>query len=188
MTTRLALAVAMSLGLALPASAGAVTPAASTHAQQANPFFAESPLPLHYPQFDRIKDSDFAPAFDAGMAQQLKEVEAIANNKAKPTFDNTIIAPEKSGDILDRATTVFFSLVGADTNDTRKKLQADYSAKFAAHSDAIALNGKLFARIQALYDTRGQLGLTPKAYAWSRSTTTTTCAPVPSCPKPTRPS
>ncbi|KAG1461132.1 hypothetical protein G6F57_014203 [Rhizopus arrhizus] len=93
------------------------------------------------------------------MAQQLKEVEAIANNKAKPTFDNTIIALEKSGDILDRATTVFFSLVGADTNDTRKKLQADYSAKFAAHSDAIALNGKLFARIQALYDTRSQLGL-----------------------------
>ncbi len=85
-------------------------------------------------------------------------MEAIANNKAKPTFDNTIIALEKSGDILDRATTVFFSLVGADTNDTRKKLQADYSAKFAAHSDAIALNGKLFARIQALYDTRSQLG------------------------------
>ncbi|MGM3262788.1 dipeptidyl carboxypeptidase II, partial [Klebsiella pneumoniae] len=82
------------------------------------------PLPLHFPQFDKIKDSDFAPAFDAGMAQQLKEVEAIANNKAKPTFDNTIIALEKSGDVLDRATTVFFSLVGADTNDTRKKLQA----------------------------------------------------------------
>ncbi len=160
MTTRLALAVAMSLGLALPAfSAGAATPAASSTAQQANPFFAESPLPLHFPQFDKIKDSDFAPAFDAGMAQQLKEVEAIANNKAKPTFDNTIIALEKSGDVLDRATTVFFSLVGADTNDTRKKLQADYSAKFAAHSDAIALNGKLFARIQALYDTRSQLGL-----------------------------
>ncbi|HEC0958048.1 TPA: dipeptidyl carboxypeptidase II, partial [Klebsiella pneumoniae] len=99
MTTRLALAVAMTLGLALPAySAGAATPAASTTAQQANPFFAESPLALHYPQFDKIKDSDFAPAFDAGMAQQLKEIEAIANNKAKPTFDNTIIALEKSGD------------------------------------------------------------------------------------------
>ena len=150
----------MTLGLALPAySATAATAVASTTAQQANPFFAESPLPLHYPQFDRIKDGDFAPAFDAGMAQQLKEVDAIANNKAKPTFENTIIALEKSGDVLDRATTVFFALVGADTNDTRKKLQADYSAKFAAHSDAIALNGKLFARIQALYDTRSQLGL-----------------------------
>mgnify|MGYP006142759549 CR=1 FL=1 len=137
MTTRLALAVAMTLGLALPAySASAATPAAA-NAQQANPFFADSPLPLHFPQFDKIKDSDFAPAFDAGMAQQLKEVEAIANNKAKPTFDNTIIALEKSGDILDRATTVFFSLVGADTNDTRKKLQADYSAgNCAAHRAA----------------------------------------------------
>ncbi len=94
MTTRLALAVAMSLGLALPAFSAGAAPASST-AQQANPFFAESPLPLHFPQFDRIKDSDFAPAFDAGMAQQLKEVEAIANNKAKPTFDNTIIALEE---------------------------------------------------------------------------------------------
>ncbi len=116
MTTRLALAVAMTLGLALPAySASAAAPATAANAQQANPFFADSPLPLHFPQFDKIKDSDFAPAFDAGMAQQLKEVEAIANNKAKPTFDNTIIALEKSGDTLDRATTVFFSLVGADT-------------------------------------------------------------------------
>lgn len=93
------------------------------------------------------------------MAAQLKEVDAIANQKAKPTFDNTIIALEKSGATLDRATTVFFNLVGADTNDARKKLQADYSAKFAAHRDAISLNGKLFARIQTLHDQRSKLGL-----------------------------
>jgi len=159
MTTRLALALAATLGLAMPAYANAATPAASQAATQANPFFAESPLPLHYPQFDRIKDSDFAPAFDAGMAQQLKEVEAIANQKAKPSFDNTIVAMEKSGQVLDRATTVFFNLVGADTNDARKQLQAEYSGKFAAHRDTISLNPKLFARIQALYDTRTQLGL-----------------------------
>lgn len=160
MTTRLALAVAMTLGLALPAyAAEAATAAPHAGPQQANPFFAESPLPLHYPQFDRIKDSDFAPAFDAGMAQQLKEVEAIAGNTAKPTFDNTIIALEKSGQVLARATTTFFSLVGADTNDTRKKLQADYAGRFAAHSDAIALNARLFARIQTLYDNRAKLGL-----------------------------
>ena len=157
MNHRLALALAASLGLAMPAFAIAATPAAQN--LQANPFFHESPLPLHYPQFDKIKDSDFAPAFDAGMAEQLKEVEAIANNPAAPTFDNTLIALEKSGQVLDRATTVFFNLVGTDTNDTRKKLQADYSAKFAAHRDAISLNGKLFARIQTLYDTRNQLGL-----------------------------
>ncbi|MBN8799540.1 MAG: dipeptidyl carboxypeptidase II, partial [Stenotrophomonas nitritireducens] len=159
MNTRLALALAVSLGVALPAYSLAANAAAGQQAQQANPFFAESPLPLHYPQFDRIKDSDFAPAFDAGMAQQLKEVEAIANNPAAPTFDNTLIALEKSGAVLDRATTVFFSLIGADTNDARKKLQADYSARFAAHSDAINLNGKLFARIETLYGKRAGLGL-----------------------------
>ncbi|MGX9719943.1 M3 family metallopeptidase [Stenotrophomonas acidaminiphila] len=159
MNTRLALALAVSLGVALPAYSLAANAATGQTAQQANPFFAESPLPLHYPQFDRIKDTDFAPAFDAGMAQQLKEVEAIANNPAPPTFDNTLIALENSGAILDRATTVFFSLIGADTNDARKKLQADYSARFAAHSDAINLNGKLFERIKALYDKRDTLGL-----------------------------
>ncbi|WP_454830519.1 M3 family metallopeptidase [Pseudoxanthomonas wuyuanensis] len=158
MTTRLAIALAATLGLAMPAYSQAATPATQT-AQAANPFFAESPLPLHYPQFDKIADSDFAPAFDAGMAEQLKQVEAIANNPEAATFDNTIIALEKSGQVLDRATTVFFALVGADTNDARNKLRADYSAKFAAHGDAINLNPKLFARIKALYDSRDSLGL-----------------------------
>ncbi|MCW4454038.1 M3 family metallopeptidase [Flavobacterium sp. MXW15] len=159
MTTRLALALAATLGLALPAYSVSAAAATTQTAAQANPFFAESPLPLHYPQFDKIKDSDFAPAFDAGMAQHLKEVEAIANDPAEPTFENTLIALEKSGDVLGRATTVFFALIGADTNDTRKQLQADYSARFAAHSDAINLNGKLFERIKALYDKRDSLGL-----------------------------
>jgi len=159
LNTRLALALAATLGLALPAYSLTANAATTQSAQQANPFFAESPLPLHYPQFDKIKDSDFAPAFDAGMAQQLQEVEAIANNPAAPTFENTLIALENSGAVLDRATTVFFSLIGADTNDARKKLQADYSAKFAAHGDAINLNGKLFSRIETLYNDRAKLGL-----------------------------
>ncbi|WP_213602554.1 M3 family metallopeptidase [Pseudoxanthomonas japonensis] len=158
MTTRLAIALAATLGLAMPAYSQAATPATQT-ALAANPFFAESPLPLHYPQFDKIKDSDFAPAFDAGMAEQLKEIDAIANNTAAPTFDNTIIALEKSGQVLDRATTVFFNLVGTDTNDARNNLRADYSAKFAAHGDAISLNPKLFARIKTLFDKRNDLGL-----------------------------
>lgn len=159
MTTRLALALAASLGLAMPAYSQAAAPAAAEAAKASNPFFAESPLPLHYPQFDKIKDSDFAPAFDAGMAEQLKEVDAIADNAAAPTFDNTILAMEKSGQVLNRAQTVFFSLVGADTNDARNKLRADYAAKFAAHGDAIALNPKLFARIDTLYKARDTLGL-----------------------------
>ena len=159
MTTRLALALAASLGLAMPAYAQVAAPATTEAAKASNPFFAPSPLPLHYPQFDLIKDSHFAPAFDAGMAEQLKEIDAIANNPEAATFDNTIIALEKSGQVLDRATTVFFALTGADTNKDREKLQGEYSTKFSAHSDAITLNGKLFARIKALFDSRDTLGL-----------------------------
>ena len=166
MTTRLALALAASLGLAMPAYAQEAAAPAAAEATKAsnpqiqnNPFAAESPLPLHFPQFDKIKDSDFAPAFDAGMAEQLKEVDVIAGNSAPATFENTILALEKSGQVLNRAQTVFFSLVGADTNDARNKLRADYAGKFAAHGDAIALNSKLFERIDTLFNTRAKLGL-----------------------------
>ncbi len=123
------------------------------------PFAAPSPLPMHYPQFDKIKDSDFAPAFDAGMAIQLREMAAIADNPAPPTFENTIVAMEKSGQVLNRATSVFFNLVATDKNDAREKLETEYAPKFSAHADAIALNPKLFARIKTLYDARDSLGL-----------------------------
>src|SRR5690606_33637240 len=155
------LAMALALALAatsLHAQAQDATPVAAT-AEQSNPFFAESPLPLHYPQFDRIRDSDFAPAFDRGMAEQLAEIAAIADNPAAPTFDNTIVAMEKSGQVLNRAASVFFNLVGADTNDAREKLRAEYASKFSAHSDAIHLNARLFARIKALHDGLAGSGL-----------------------------
>ncbi len=117
------LALALAVALTATAPTYAKTPKADTavSAQAANPFSADSPLSLHYPQFDKIKDSDFAPAFDAGMAQQLKEIDAIANNPAKPTFDNTILELEKSGRTLNRAVTVFFNLVGTDTNPTPRE-------------------------------------------------------------------
>jgi peptidyl-dipeptidase Dcp len=153
----LALAVALST-TALPVLAQTSKAQPAVNAT-ANPFFAESTLPLQYPAFDQIKDTDFGPAFDRGMAEQLKEVEAIANNKAKPTFENTIVALEKSGRILSRAASVFFNLTGADTNPMREKLQAEYAPKFSAHSDAINLNPKLYARIKSLYDRRNDLGL-----------------------------
>jgi peptidyl-dipeptidase Dcp len=124
-----------------------------------NPFFTESPLPFHYPPFDKLQDRHFAPAFDAGMAEQLKEIDAIANNPQAPTFENTLVALERSGQLLDRATTVFSLLVAADTNDVRNKLRQEYSTKFAAHNDAINLNPKLFARIDALYQQRAALKL-----------------------------
>ena len=123
------------------------------------PFAAPSTLDLNYPRFDQIKDADFAPAFDAGMALELKEIEAIANNPEKPTFQNTIVAMEKTGQVLNRATNVFYNLVGTDKNEAREKLESDYAPKFSAHRDAIALNPKLFARIKALHDARATLGL-----------------------------
>jgi peptidyl-dipeptidase Dcp len=146
-----ALQAANAAAQAAPSQESAV-PADPAAASQANPFFAESPLPLHYPQFDRIHDSDFAPAFDRGMAEELAEVRAIADNPAPPTFQNTILALERKGQVLNRAQTVFSSLVGADTNAAREKLRAEYAPKFSAHRDAIVLDPKLFARIKALHD------------------------------------
>jgi peptidyl-dipeptidase Dcp len=139
------------------------SPAAQPGLTASNPFAAVSPLPLHYPQFDRIRDTDFSPAFDAGMAEQLAEVRAIADNPAAPTFDNTMVALERSGQVLDRAQTVFYNLVGADTNDARNKLRSDYAPRFSAHSDAILLDGKLFARIESLHSRRAALGLDAEA-------------------------
>lgn len=131
----------------------------TTAAQTMNPFFQQSPLPYQYPQFDKIKDSDFAPAFDRGMADNTVEINAIANNPAAPTFDNTIIAMEKAGQLLGRATTVFFNLSSANTNEAIDKLEGEYSPKFAAHFDSVYLNAKLFARIKALHNSRETLGL-----------------------------
>ncbi|MCL6620077.1 MAG: M3 family metallopeptidase [Thermomonas hydrothermalis] len=171
MTCALVLAVATALtGYAHPAHAAKPHAKKSTSTRQeapmaataySGPFAAPSPLPMHYPQFDKIKDSDFAPAFDAGMAIQLREIEAIANNPAPPTFENTIVAMEKTGQVLNRATSVFFNLVATDKNPAREKLETEYAPKFSAHADAIALNPKLFARIKALYEQRDQLGLDP---------------------------
>ncbi|MRW90375.1 dipeptidyl carboxypeptidase II [Duganella sp. FT80W] len=124
-----------------------------------NPFAKPSTLPFNYPAFDKIKNEDYAPAFDEGMRQQAVEIEAIANNKAAPTFDNTIVAMEKSGQLLSRVSSVFGNLSGANTNDTFKALERELSPKQAAHNDAIRLNSKLYARIKALYDKRDKLHL-----------------------------
>ena len=157
-TLSIALALsAASLGMAAAPAQGADTTATSVKTM--NPFFQQSPLPLQYPQFDKITDADFAPAFERGMADNSREIEAIANSKDKPTFENTILAMESSGQLLRRALTVFFNLTSANTNDTLDKLDAEYSPKLAAHNDSVYLNAKLFERIKALYDKRETLGL-----------------------------
>jgi peptidyl-dipeptidase Dcp len=164
MKTRLALALALALGTASPLFAADKAAAPTTAASMANnPFAKQSTLPFQYPAFDKIKNSDYKPAFEAGMAEQVKEVEAIANNKDAPTFDNTIVALERSGQLLTRATTVFFNLSGANTNDELEKIQAEMAPKLSAHQDAISLNPKLFARVDTLFQNREKLGLDPES-------------------------
>jgi peptidyl-dipeptidase Dcp len=125
----------------------------------ANPFYAASTLPYQTPPFDRIKDTDYQPAIEAGIAEHLKDVEAIANNPAAPTFENTLVALEKSGALYNRVTMVFNGVTQANSTPTLEKVQEIEAPKFAAHDDAIFLNTKLFQRIAAVYKEMDTLGL-----------------------------
>jgi peptidyl-dipeptidase Dcp len=151
-----------SLSALIPAGAivlGSVQNAFAADFGPSNPFYAPSTLPFQAPPFDKIKDDDYQPAIEAGMAQQQAEIRTIADNPAAPTFDNTIVALEKSGRLLDRATAVFFGVTGANINPTLQNVKTIEAPKLAAHQDFLFLNTKLFARIAALYKERGTLGL-----------------------------
>ncbi|GMU42787.1 MAG: M3 family peptidase [Xanthomonadales bacterium PRO6] len=137
----------------------AATQAPATPAAAANPFLTQSTLPLQAPHFDQIKDEHYLPAFEEGMKQHRAEIEAIAAQTEPATFANTIEAMERSGAVLYRVAKVFFNLTESNTNETIQKVQAEVAPKLAQHQDAILLDGRLFARIQALYDTRDTLGL-----------------------------
>ena len=137
--------------------------AVSAAAPVDNPLLKESALPYHYPPFDKIKDAHFVPAIEAGMREQLKEVDLVANNSEKPTFENTVVALERTGRLLDRAEQTFSNLNACNTNPTLQKIEKEMAPKLSAHRDAIHLNGKLFARIQQLYDSRDKLGLDPES-------------------------
>ena len=128
-----------------------------------NPFYQESTLYFKYPPFDKIKNAHYAPAFGKGMAEQLVEIAAIANQSGAPTFENTIVAMEKSGQLLDRVATVFYSLASAHTNDSLESVRSEMAPKLSAHSDQILLNSKLFERIKTLYDQKTSLGLDAEA-------------------------
>jgi peptidyl-dipeptidase Dcp len=149
------LVVAAALGVAFSQTVLAA-PAATL---AGNPLAVVSTLPFHYPAFDKIKDEHFIPAFNEGMRQQLKEIDAIANSKAAPGFDNTIVAMEKSGALLIRVQTIFGNLQGANTNDKLDAIDSEMSPKLAAHADAIYLNPKLWARVKSLYEKRESLKL-----------------------------
>jgi peptidyl-dipeptidase Dcp len=134
----------------------------STLAFAANPLLTPSSLPYQAPRFDLLKDGDYLPAIEQGMAEQRAEIARIANTKAPPTFDNVIAAWERSGRLLDRATSTFFNLLSANGNDTLQKVQSAIAPKLAAHQDAINLDPRLFARVKALWDRRASLKLSPE--------------------------
>lgn len=128
-------------------------------AATANPLLGLSTLPYHYPPFDRFRNEHFMPAFEIGMAEGRAEIERIAANPAAPTFDNTIVAMERSGQTLGRVSAVFFNLTSAHTNDELDRIDADVSPKLSAYNDAIVLDARLFGRVRALYEQRATLGL-----------------------------
>ncbi|MDA3614872.1 M3 family metallopeptidase [Polluticaenibacter yanchengensis] len=122
-----------------------------------NPFFTKSTLQYQAPEFDKIKTEHFKPAFDSGMVQQNAELEKIVANTEAPTFANTILPLETSGEILKRAQLVFFNFTSANTNDDIQKLEEEYAPKFSAHNDGIYLNDKLFQRVKAIYNSRDSI-------------------------------
>ena len=128
-----------------------------------NPFFMESPLLFNMPDFDRIQDNDFAPAFERGMAEQRSEIDVIANQTEAPTLENTLVALERSGRTLQRVSAVFFNLVAADTNESLEAIRSEMAPKLAAHTDQIFLNSSLFERIESVYEQRDDLNLDPES-------------------------
>src|SRR3989475_8982485 len=145
--------VALALGATLlgcnraspPASAGAAPFSGS------NPFASASTLLDQAPPFDRIHDADYQPAVEEGMRRQLAEVEGIASDRAAPSFDNTIVALERSGALLTRAFKVFIAMTQANTDDTLQRIQTEEAPRLAAHLDAIHLNDSLFRRVRSVY-------------------------------------
>src|SRR5262245_24116331 len=160
-TSTLALAAASLLSATLATAAGPKPP--EKPMTNDNPLLTESTLPFHYPRFDAIRTEHYASAFEQGMAEQRREIAAIAANAEKPTFENTVVAMEKAGDLLARTSRIFFALNGANTNPEMQKLQRDIAPRLAAHNDAITLDPALFARVKALYEKRDELGLDPES-------------------------
>jgi peptidyl-dipeptidase Dcp len=151
--------VILASGSVLVGGPGTTALAANEAFGPGNPFYAPSTLPFQAPPFDKINDTDYQPAIDAGMEQQLAEVRAIADNQESPTFDNTILALEKSGQLFTRVMLVFNGVTGANLSDELQKVQDIEAPRLAAHQDAIYLDSKLFQRVKAVYERRNSLKL-----------------------------
>ncbi len=150
--------VLISLGLVFAAcSKTAETPVETASAD--NPFFAEYDTPFKVPPFDSIKPEHFIPAYEKGMEEERAEIDALVNNPESPTFENTVVALDRAGNLLSEVSRVFGGLSGANTNDELKAIQKEMAPRLAAHRDEINLNKKLFDRIKALYEQRQELSL-----------------------------
>ncbi len=134
-------------------------PGSGVESAESNPFFVESTLYFKLPPFDQIKNSDYVPAFERGMAEQQAEIETIANQADAPTLENTLIAMERSGQILQRVSAVFSSLTSAHTNDSLEAIRSELAPRLSAHRDQILLNGKLFEHVKTLYEQRKSLDI-----------------------------
>jgi peptidyl-dipeptidase Dcp len=151
------------IATALPQVQSNAAVSSSAQFGPSNPFYAASTLALQAPPFDKIKDSDYQPAMEAGMAQQREEVRAIAENSDPPTFENTLVALEKSGQLFNRVNLVFNAVTGANLSPELEKLQEIEAPKLAAHRDAIFLDAKLFQRVETIYKQRESLKLDPES-------------------------
>lgn len=149
------------IGLSIIALA-MITSACNTSKEQkkdmSNPFFSEYTTPFQVPPFDQIKLEHYMPAFEQGIVEQIAEIKAITDNKEEPTFENTILAFDQSGDLLDKAS-VFFNMNSANTNDEMQALAREITPKLSTHRDNIMLNMDLFKRVKAVYDKRNELNL-----------------------------
>lgn len=157
------LAVSQFAGAAQSISPATQEPAMNHAINADNPFLKPSPLAYQAPQFNLYKDSDYEPAILEGIRQKLAEVDKIANDTAPPTFENTYVALEKTGVLLQRVQNIFGAMTGANTNDTLQKIDEETSPKLAAMDDSIHLNSKLFARLKAVYDQRSSLKISPES-------------------------
>ncbi len=131
-------------------------------AKNDNPFFEAYENEFGAPPFEKIKTEHYMPAFKEGIKQHQAEIEAIAESKDKPTFENTIVKMEFSGDLLSKVSSVFFNLQSADTNDDLNKIAQDITPVLTEHNDNIYLNDKLFQRVKSIYDSKATLGLNPE--------------------------
>jgi len=127
-----------------------------------NPFYSEYNTPFNVPPFEKIMARHYMPAFEKGMADGRMEIEALAGNREKPTFENTIAALDKSGDLITRVSLVFFAQTSANTNDSLQNIEVEISPKLAAFNDEISLNPDLFKRVKSVYDNQDEFNLNPE--------------------------